>query len=113
MRPQAPGRTPSTPRFTRCGAVTRTRRRAAPRRRLYSIPGAPAQRFPSPSLLPGDEAVVARCPIVPTFTFVPRTAPRATNAFLIQVRGADGGPSSGDSVSGIISLAHAHLQGHG
>lgn len=49
--------------------------------------------------------------MVPRVTFLPRKTPRAGNAFLIQVRKADTGPSSGDSVSGVISLAPVHLDG--
>jgi Domain of unknown function (DUF4157) len=47
----------------------------------------------------------------PTVTYLPRNSARANNAFLIQVRGPDGDPSSGDSVSGTISLAPVHLEG--
>jgi hypothetical protein len=49
--------------------------------------------------------------LVPRISYVARTAPAPTDAFLIQVRGPDTGPSSGDAVSGIISLAPVHLQG--
>lgn len=45
----------------------------------------------------------------PTVTYLRRGASRDPSAFLIQVRGPDTGPSSGDGATGIISLAIAHL----
>jgi hypothetical protein len=47
----------------------------------------------------------------PKVTYLPRGQTRADNAFLIQVRGPDKDPSSGDSAHGTISLAPVHLQG--
>jgi hypothetical protein len=47
----------------------------------------------------------------PTVTLLPRGQSRADNAFLIQVRGPDSGPSAGDPVQGTISLARNHLDG--
>jgi hypothetical protein len=47
----------------------------------------------------------------PTIAYLAPGAPQASNAFLISVRGRDADPSSGDSVSGVISLALAHLDG--
>lgn len=58
----------------------------------------------------GDYAGV-QLRLVPRITYVPNTAPPPTDAFLIQVRGPDTGPSSGEPVTGIISLAPVHLQG--
>ncbi len=52
-----------------------------------------------------------RVQLVPRITHVSRSAPPPQDAFLIQVRGPDTGPSSGDSVHGLISLAPVHLQG--
>lgn len=49
--------------------------------------------------------------MLPKVTYLPRKTPRATNAFLIQVRKPDTGPSSGDAVTGLISLAPVHLEG--
>lgn len=49
--------------------------------------------------------------MVAKVSYLPRKTARATNAFLIRVRKPDTGPSSGDSVTGIISLAPAHLEG--
>jgi Domain of unknown function (DUF4157) len=49
--------------------------------------------------------------LVPRISYMTRTAPPPADAFLIQVRGHDADPSSGDSVHGIISLAPAHLEG--
>ncbi len=50
--------------------------------------------------------------LIPSVTYLPKDTPRATNAFLIQVRGPDKDPSAGFSVDGTISLAEAHLQGN-
>ncbi len=47
----------------------------------------------------------------PTVTYLPKTSKRSESAFQIQVRGPDKEPSSGDSVSGVISLAPVHLEG--
>jgi Domain of unknown function (DUF4157) len=49
--------------------------------------------------------------LVPRISYMTSTAPTPTDAFLIQVRGHDADPSSGDTVHGIISLAPAHLKG--
>lgn len=49
--------------------------------------------------------------LLPRITYVANSVPAPTDAFLIQVRGPDTGPSSGDAVHGIISLAPVHLQG--
>jgi hypothetical protein len=49
--------------------------------------------------------------LLPRISYVPKSAPPPTDAFLIQVRAPDTGPSSGDSVHGLISLSPAHLQG--
>lgn len=49
--------------------------------------------------------------VVPTVTYLPHDTARASNAFVIQVRGVDQDPSSGEGVSGTISLAPAHLEG--
>jgi len=58
----------------------------------------------------GDYAGV-RFRLAPSVTWVPRTTAASLDAFLIQVRGPDSDPSSGDSARGVISLAVAHLQG--
>ncbi len=50
--------------------------------------------------------------LIPSVTYLPKGTPRATDAFLIQVRGPDKDPSAGFSVDGTISLAEAHLQGN-
>jgi hypothetical protein len=50
--------------------------------------------------------------LVPSVTYLPKGTPRATDSFLIQVRGPDKDPSAGFSVDGTISLAEAHLQGN-
>ena len=50
--------------------------------------------------------------LVPSVTYLPKGTPRATDAFLIQVRGPDKDPSAGFSVDGTISLAEPHLQGN-
>jgi hypothetical protein len=47
----------------------------------------------------------------PVVTFLAPGNQRADNAFLIQVRGQDTAPSSGESVTGTISLAPVHLEG--
>ncbi len=49
--------------------------------------------------------------MIPSVTYLAPGAPRSENAFLIQVRGPDSDPSSGDGPTGIISLALAHLDG--
>lgn len=49
--------------------------------------------------------------VAPSITYLARTATRAQNAFLIEVRGADTGPSQGLGHLGLISLAAAHLDG--
>lgn len=49
--------------------------------------------------------------MAPKVNYLPRKTARASDAFLIRVRKPDTGPSSGDSVTGIISLAPAHLEG--
>jgi Domain of unknown function (DUF4157)/Lysine-specific metallo-endopeptidase len=49
--------------------------------------------------------------LTPAITYLPPGAARDDTAFLIEVRGPDTDPSSGDAPSGIISLALAHLQG--
>jgi hypothetical protein len=49
--------------------------------------------------------------LVPRINYVASTASAPTDAFLIQVRGRDADPSSGDAVNGIISLTPAHLEG--
>jgi len=49
--------------------------------------------------------------VAPKVTYLPRKTARAANAFLIQVRKRNTGPSSGDAVNGLISLAPAHLDG--
>jgi hypothetical protein len=50
--------------------------------------------------------------VEPTVTFLANGDARATNAFLIEVRGEDADPSAGDGTTGTISLAAAHLQGN-
>ncbi len=50
--------------------------------------------------------------LVPSITYLPKGTQRATDAFLIEVRGPDKDPSAGFSVDGTISLAEAHLQGN-
>jgi hypothetical protein len=45
----------------------------------------------------------------PTVTFLSPGSPRSPNAFLIEVRGPDAGPSVGDGTTGTISLASGHL----
>jgi len=47
----------------------------------------------------------------PKVTYLPKTSKHSESTFHIQVRGPDKEPSSGDSVSGVISLAPAHLEG--
>jgi hypothetical protein len=49
--------------------------------------------------------------LVPRVSYLKKGAPAPTDDFLIQVRAPDTGPSSGDAVSGVISLAPVHLQG--
>jgi Domain of unknown function (DUF4157) len=49
--------------------------------------------------------------LVPKISWVSKSTPAPTDAFLIQVRGPDEEPSSGDAVHGLISLAPAHLEG--
>jgi hypothetical protein len=49
--------------------------------------------------------------VVPSIAYLARTATRAQNAFLIEVRGVDTGPSQGLGHLGLISLAPAHLDG--
>ncbi len=49
--------------------------------------------------------------LLPKVTYLPRGRTRDENAFLIQVRAPDGEPSSGDSVTGVISLSPSHLEG--
>lgn len=49
--------------------------------------------------------------LVPTVTFLPHGAARASNAFVIDVRGPDAEPSAGEPVTATISLAPAHLEG--
>jgi len=49
--------------------------------------------------------------LVPKISWVSKSAPEPTDAFLIQVRAPDKEPSSGDAVHGLVSLAPAHLEG--
>lgn len=49
--------------------------------------------------------------LVPQVTYLPRGTPRASDAFLIEVRGRDADPSTGDSATGTVSLAPVHLEG--
>jgi hypothetical protein len=58
----------------------------------------------------GDYAGV-KFQLVPRISWVSRSAPEPTDAFLIQVRAPDKEPSSGDAVHGLVSLAPAHLEG--
>jgi len=49
--------------------------------------------------------------MAPRVSYLAPKAKRAGNAFLVRVRKPDTGPSSGDSVEGVISLSPAHLDG--
>jgi hypothetical protein len=49
--------------------------------------------------------------LAPRITYLAKATPAPDDAFLIQVRGPDSGPSSGDAVHGVISLAPVHLEG--
>jgi hypothetical protein len=49
--------------------------------------------------------------LIPSIAYLPPGATQPPNSILIQVRGPDLEPSSGDAVHGLISLAPAHLEG--
>jgi len=72
---------------------------------------APAIRDAWQVTIPDGEYAGVQFRLTPTITYLPPATKRAADAFLIQVRGPDKEPSSGDSVHGIVSLATAHLEG--